>query len=72
MYDRYRCPGAVWQETGHMRRPPEQAVKRGGLLPFDLDTSDILLLLVLYFLYRESGDEEFLIILIITAFSMLS
>ena len=72
MYDRYRCPGAVWQETGHRHGPPERAVKRGGLLPFDLDTSDILLLLVLYFLYRESGDEEFLMILAVTAFSMLS
>ena len=72
MYDRYRCPGAVWQETGTRCRPPEPARKRGGILPFDLDTSDILLLLVLYFLYRETGDEEFLIILAVTAFSMLS
>ena len=72
MYDRYRCPGAVWQEVGGRCRPPAPVWKRGAFPPFDLDTSDILLLLVLYFLYRESGDEEFLIILVITAFSMLN
>ena len=72
MYDRYRCPGAVWQEAGQRCRPPAPLRKRGGILPFDLDSADLLLLLVLYFLYRESGDEEFLMILAITAISMLS
>ena len=56
MYDRYRCPGAVWQEAGPRCLPPAPVRKRGGLSPFDLDTSDILLFLVLYFLYRETGD----------------
>lgn len=35
--------------------------------PFDLDMGDIVLLGLLYYLYRESRDEEFLIILIILA-----
>ena len=55
--------------------PPVPPRKPGGLLPgLDLarlfpgpaagfETEDLLLLLILYLLYRESGDEELLIIL---------
>ena len=37
----------------------------GRMLPgaADFETEDLLLLLILYLLYRESGDEELLIIL---------
>ncbi len=41
-------------------------------LPFDLDAGDIAILALLFFLYRESGDEEFLIILAFFAFGILS
>lgn len=33
------------------------------LSPDGLDTEDILLLMIFYLLYRESGDEEFLIMM---------
>jgi hypothetical protein len=34
-----------------------------GLSPMNLETEDLLLAMVLYLLYRESGDEEMLYIL---------
>lgn len=42
-------------------RPPG----RPGLFPpaLQLETEDLLLLLILYFLYRESGDSELLMII---------
>lgn len=55
--------------------PPRQKISRGGGLPFDvssllrrlspdrLEQEDLLLLLVLWLLYRESGDREMLIAL---------
>lgn len=37
---------------------------KGGLFAnLDLDTGDILLILLLFYLYQESGDSEFLILL---------
>jgi len=39
-------------------------------LPFGLDIGDILLFLMLLFLFLESGDEEFIIILAVIAFSL--
>ena len=53
------------------RQPPMPASGRpGGIsgllhkLSFaDLETEDLLLLLILYLLYRESGDEELLIMM---------
>lgn len=39
-------------------------------LPFGLDIGDILTFLILLFLFQESGDEEFLIILAVIAFSV--
>ena len=48
--------------------PPPPPPRPGGLLPglrlpVSLETEDLLLLLILYLLYRESGDEELLFIL---------
>jgi hypothetical protein len=43
-----------------------------SLLPSGLDTGDLLLLAVLFFLYRESGDEDFLIMLAVVALSIFS
>ena len=67
MHDRY-----VRGDFRYVRpeRPAPRRAAGGGLALGRLDTSDILLLLVLYFLYKESGDEEFLIILAVTAFSI--
>gem|GEM_PF-4793076 len=67
MHDRYACEGFRYVRP---ERPAPRRPAGGGLSLGRLDTSDILLLLVLYFLYRESGDEEFLIILVVTAFSI--
>jgi hypothetical protein len=47
--------------------PPMTGGSLGGILsrlaPGGLETEDILLMLILYLLYRESGDEDFLIML---------
>ena len=57
------------------RRAPEPAREPGGLLPRGitdalsgllrggLETEDLLLMLILYLMYRESGDKELLIVL---------
>ena len=43
----------------------------GGLnLPFGFDTGDLIILALLLFLFIESGDEEFLIILGFLAYSI--
>lgn len=42
-----------------------------SLLPAGIDAGDVLILLVLLFLYIESKDEDFLIILAVLAFSIL-
>ena len=56
-------------------QPPRQEMRRGGgsavelsrlvrkLSPSGLEPEDLLLLLVVYLLYRESGDRELLITL---------
>lgn len=44
----------------------------GAFLPGGLETGDLLLLLVLLFLYIESKDEEFLIILAVVGYSILN
>jgi len=46
--------------------PPPPLMGLGGLterLLGSLETEDLLLMLILYFLYRESGDGELLLIL---------
>ena len=40
-----------------------------SILPFGLETGDLILLILFLFLFIESGDEEFLIILGFLAFS---
>lgn len=50
---------------------PARPAGRGAVSPFaGLDLSDVMLLGLLYLLYRESGDEDFLIILAVVAMSV--
>ena len=60
-------------KAASVKKPPSR--EEGGLssmlqklLPKGLDFGDILLFLILLFLYVETKDEEFLIILILTAY----
>ena len=53
------------QAPGHVRKNGLQ-----GLLPAGLDTGDIFLAAMLLFLYSESRDEDFLIILVVVGLSM--
>ncbi len=53
------------------KRPPGPEGLLSSILPGNLDAGDILLFLILFFLYSESGDEDFLIILAVVAFSIL-
>lgn len=63
---------------GHEPPRPEPARNPGpdrktglpSLLPAGLDTGDIFLAAMLLFLYSESRDEDFLIILIVVGLSM--
>ena len=50
--------------------PSAKSPKRSGLIPekltkslASLETEDLLLILILYLMYRESGDKELLIIM---------
>lgn len=46
--------------------PPRQENRLTGILPRslgELETEDLLLLLILYLMYRESGDRDMLIIM---------
>ena len=52
------------------RPAPTDTAKRIPFLPDWLDMSDVILLLLLFFLYLESGDEDFLIILVVVGFSV--
>lgn len=69
-------PGFIARrEERNAERPPERSSLPGaftrlsGLLPeklaslCELETEDIILLLILYLMYRESGDTELLIIM---------
>lgn len=42
----------------------------GGILPFGFEVGDLMLLLLLLYLYVESGDEEFLIILVVLGYTL--
>ena len=62
-----------------IKKPPRKSGGLNGLtgilrsvIPSGMDTGDILLLLILFFLYNESKDEDFLIILAVVAMSILS
>ena len=52
-----RRPGLLSGMTGELGRVLQ------SLSPMNLETEDLLLILILYLLYRESGDEEFLIMI---------
>ena len=52
-----RRPGLLSGMTGELGRVLQR------LSPMNLETEDLLLILILYLLYRESGDEEFLIMI---------
>lgn len=68
--DRYRqshksVPAQPPQNT-HPRPQPNFSGGLSNLLPVELpelETEDIILLLILYLMYRESGDSELLIIM---------
>lgn len=52
------------------KKSPKPAPKKPGLIPeklsrslASLETEDLLLILILYLMYRESGDRELLIIM---------
>ena len=79
----YHIPETAAQESssspyasnGYGSAPPpaaaaERPKKHTPTLPFGMDSGDILFLLVLLLLYRESGDEDFLIILIAVGMSI--
>ena len=48
---------------------PKKTFQLSEILPKNLDTGDILLLLMLYLLYSDSGDDEFLIIMAVLFFT---
>ena len=50
--------------------PPSRKGLLGDLLPAGLDTGDLFLAAMLLFLYSESKDEDFLIILIVVGLSI--
>lgn len=52
-----RRPGLLSGMTGELGRLLQR------LSPMNLEAEDLLLILILYLLYRESGDEEFLIMI---------
>ena len=52
-----RRPGLLSGITGELGRLLQR------LSPMNLEAEDLLLILILYLLYRESGDEEFLIMI---------
>lgn len=52
-----RRPGLLGGMTGELGRLLQR------LSPMNLEAEDLLLILILYLLYRESGDEEFLIMI---------
>ena len=58
-------PGPVHPPVGGKppRRPPAGHPSGLRLPGLDLETEDLLLLLILYLLYRESGDSELLMII---------
>lgn len=59
-------PGAFIPPPRPTRKPPGLFESISSLVPSgigELETEDILLLLILYLMYRESGDSELLIIM---------
>ena len=59
-------PGPIRQQPRPRPVGPQSGLDLGRLLPGigeGLETEDVLLLLILYLLYRESGDRELLMIM---------
>ncbi len=57
--------------AGRDPRPePPRAPASRGILPAGLDSGDLFLAAMLFFLYSESHDEDFLIILIVVGLSI--
>lgn len=78
MYNRYRGNGSRPERMEdhpvaarkEATPPTKPAPKKPGLIPeklsrslASLETEDLLLILILYLMYRESGDKELLIIM---------
>ncbi len=76
-YNRYRGSGSRperMEEPAHQNKKPPQRktppkLSGGALADYiprkigELETEDLLLILILYLMYRESGDKELLIIM---------
>ena len=77
MYNRYTVKEELYRPVSPDVREKPPAGYAGGpsflrnLLPPGTDVGDIILLLVLYLLYADSRDEDFLVILIVMAAAML-
>ena len=59
----------------HEKRPPVQwtdGLKSlfGGLFGGKLEAGDLAVLLLLFLLYKDSGDEDFLVMLVVFALSL--
>ena len=71
-HDSKKAPGA----PGHPHNAGKPALFGSGFtdltLPFGLDTGDLVILALLIFLYFESKDEEFLIMLGVLAYGIYS
>ena len=70
MYNRYRGNSGRPEKVAEPKEPPNQMPLLGGslsrLIPEklgELETEDLLLILILYLMYRESGDKDLLIIM---------
>ena len=67
---------SVRRETAPELKAPAKPRERFSpvvpALPFGLDAGDIMLLALLFFLYTESGDEDFLIILAVVCMSIIT
>ena len=59
------APVPEYRVQNQVRQPQGIMEQLGKLLPvgFDFETEDLILLLILYLMYRESGDSELLIIM---------
>ena len=71
--DEHKEPSKTTQAGSAIKEKPLSRGESGGavrLLPEGIDTGDIMLLMLLLLLYTESGDEDFLIILIVLAFGL--
>ena len=77
MYNRYAIKEELYRPvTPNICEKPPAGCAGGpaflrDLLPRGMDMGDLILLLVLFLLYTDSRDEDFLVILIVMAAAML-